>query len=599
MKTSARIPLFVAILATLVAPAEGAQGPSLVIDLKSGAGSSTPAELTVAGGRLFFAADDGVVGRELWKTDGSAAGTALVANLHPGSGANILECTALGSLLFFAADDGAGRDLWRSDGTPGTTFALTAGAISVQGLLVLGSAVLFTQDDWTFGGELWRSDGSLAGTQLVADILPGTTGSSPYAITAIGSTAYLSANIGTTGHEPYRTDGTPSGTALITEVWPGSNPGMGSPTDGAGLAGVFYFTGQDAAGRELWRTDGSAAGTWMVRDIQPGAGGSWPMHYTVSGGRLYFTADDGAAGRELWVSDGTPAGTVLVEDIRPGPSGSMPFQAVPDLTDVDGTLFLYVDDGAHGAEVWKSDGTAVGTAMVVDLKAGTQSCKAAWLTDVGGVLYFSAESFNLGQELFRSDGTAAGTVQIPDPYPGAGSSNPTDLTVFGERLFFAATDASSGRELWAVEVCELQSPETYCTPGTTASGCQASIAASGVPSATAPSGFVVGVTGAEGDKDGLFFFGTNGRQASPWGNGTSFQCVVPPVKRSPTQPGGGTSGACDGSFLLDFNALISAQPAKAPAVGSEVQIQCWFRDPLSTSNQTTSLSDALEFTLCQ
>ena len=55
----------------------------------------------------------------------------------------------------------------------------------------------------------------------------------------------------------------------------------------------------------------------------------------------------------------------------------------------------------------------------------------------------------------------------------------------------------------------------------------------------------------------------------------------------------------DGGYLLDFNALITAQPAKAPAVGATVQIQCWFRDPLSTANQTTSLSDALEFSLCQ
>jgi hypothetical protein len=70
------------------------------------------------------------------------------------------------------------------------------------------------------------------------------------------------------------------------------------------------------------------------------------------------------------------------------------------------------------------------------------------------------------------------------------------------------------------------------------------------------------------------------------------------VKRSPVQPGGGTNGSCNGSFQLDFNAFITAQPAKAPPVGAAVQIQCWFRDPLNTANQTTSLSDALEFTLC-
>jgi hypothetical protein len=62
---------------------------------------------------------------------------------------------------------------------------------------------------------------------------------------------------------------------------------------------------------------------------------------------------------------------------------------------------------------------------------------------------------------------------------------------------------------------------SYCTPGTSASGCQGLISGSGPPSASHPSGFDVDVAFAEGDKDGLFFCGPNGRQANPWGNGTS------------------------------------------------------------------------------
>ena len=138
-------------------------------------------------------------------------------------------------------------------------------------------------------------------------------------------------------------------------------------------------------------------------------------------------------------------------------------------------------------------------------------------------------------------------------------------------------------------------PEAYCTAGTSSSGCTAQLAATGTASATAAAGFDLVAAGVEGGKDGLFFFGTNGRQANPWGNGTSYQCVVPPVKRAGLLNAVGTPGLCNGSFSQDLNALWTAKPAKNPGAGSVVQAQLWYRDPFNTSNQTTSLSDALEF----
>jgi hypothetical protein len=141
----------------------------------------------------------------------------------------------------------------------------------------------------------------------------------------------------------------------------------------------------------------------------------------------------------------------------------------------------------------------------------------------------------------------------------------------------------------------------YCTPGTSASGCQASLSTSGVPSATIPGGFSVTASGVEGKKDGLFFFGTNGRQANPWGSSSSFQCVAPPVLRAGIMSGAGTNGSCDGSFSVDFNAYwcpTCPSPQKNPGVGAMVQLQLWYRDPLSASNQTTAMSGAIEFIVC-
>jgi len=138
----------------------------------------------------------------------------------------------------------------------------------------------------------------------------------------------------------------------------------------------------------------------------------------------------------------------------------------------------------------------------------------------------------------------------------------------------------------------------YCTPGTSASGCQASLSTSGTPSASSGSGFLLSATSVEGAKDGLYFFGVNGRQANAWGNGTSLQCVTPPVKRAGLLNGTGTSGLCDGTFSQDLNAVWAANPSKNPGGGALVQAQLWYRDPQNTSNQTTSLSDAVEFLVC-
>jgi hypothetical protein len=126
------------------------------------------------------------------------------------------------------------------------------------------------------------------------------------------------------------------------------------------------------------------------------------------------------------------------------------------------------------------------------------------------------------------------------------------------------------------------------------------MSASGTASASAASGFVLSASGVEGAKDGLFFFGTNGVQANPWGNGTSLQCVVPPVVRAALLSGTGTVGGCDGMLAQDLNALwcpACPKPRANPGAAGVVQAQLWYRDPFSTSNQTTSLSDAIEFSV--
>lgn len=145
--------------------------------------------------------------------------------------------------------------------------------------------------------------------------------------------------------------------------------------------------------------------------------------------------------------------------------------------------------------------------------------------------------------------------------------------------------------------CAAVETVSYCTAGTSASGCTAEIFTSGIPSATGTTGFHLMATGIEGAKDGLFFTGVNGQQANAWGNGTSFQCVIPPVKRAGLLTASGNTGSCDGIFSQDLHARWVAKPAQNPGSGAVMQAQAWYRDPMNTSNQTTSLSNAVEFTV--
>src|SRR5262249_20210622 len=109
-----------------VRPTRAAAGIRLVKDINLNGGSSDPTELTALGSTLFFVADDGVHGSELWKSDGSVSGTALVKDINPTEESHLSWLTAVGTRLFFVADDGVhDRELWTSDGTSTGTIMLT------------------------------------------------------------------------------------------------------------------------------------------------------------------------------------------------------------------------------------------------------------------------------------------------------------------------------------------------------------------------------------------------------------------------------------------------------------------------------------------
>ena len=146
---------------------------------------------------------------------------------------------------------------------------------------------------------------------------------------------------------------------------------------------------------------------------------------------------------------------------------------------------------------------------------------------------------------------------------------------------------------WQIDVA----PQSYCTAGTTSSGCTATLSATRAPDTSHSAPCSLSVVGVEGQRVGIVFYSLSS-QATPWcAGGNSVLCVELPVQRTGVQNSGGTSGACDGVFTLDWNAFQLAQPSALGNpwnAGDTAYVQAWFRDPPSC--RTTSLSDALALT---
>jgi len=456
--------------------------PTLVKDIRAGSFGAfdrsdwsavdytTPASI---GSTLYFAANDGVHGMELWKSDGSEAGTMLVKDIWPGGGSAFPWSTEdtwfsqtfvnVNGTLFFVADDGVHNyELWKSDGTPGGTVMVKDIYNSWDqlptGLTKVGGNLFFAHTDGADGIELWKSNGTVAGTVMVKNINGGADSSSPQDLAIFGDRLVFTAVDSATGREPWISDGTGPGTRMLKDINPTGSSYADHFTE---VGGELFFVADDGLiGKELWKSDGTTANTVLVKDISPeGAGINWgsnPYQLTDVDGTLFFSADDAEGsqvghGDELWKSNGTEAGTVLVKDIWPGWNMSNP----TSLNNLSGTLLFKAitpEQGTWGGELWRSDGTEPGTYMVKDTWPGENPINY-WperLMVIGNSLMFVADNSGSGDELWRSDGTGAGTAMIDDIRVGAFPSSPNWLTDAGGVLFFRASDGVYGREIWAL-----------------------------------------------------------------------------------------------------------------------------------------------------
>jgi ELWxxDGT repeat protein len=391
-------------------------------------GDSNPAGLVAVGTTVYFVADDGRHGRELWRTSAGSDTTRLVADVRRGrASSHPTVLAAVGSIVYFAAADGVrGLELWRTDGTSAGTLLVKDITAGVHGTEFGRAAGIGNKLFFGANAHLWVTDGTSAGTRRIG---PLATNLVPFR----GRMYFLS------GQHPYdhriwTSDGTARGTAQV-----GWSPVEVNEITATGTE-LFMLSGFQTPMQKtlptLWRSSGTKAST-----VRLTASYALDQAYglTTAGNDVFFFDEnydsDGTA--ELWHSDGTRSGTRRLA-VVPMPLGPA--------TAVGSSVVFSVNIGGANWQLWRSDGSATSTRALETFSGGSEPSE---VTVVGPRVSFY--TYNYDEDVWRlwvTDASAPG-ASISVAMGSPASAHPFHLTAAQSRLYFSLDDGVHGSELWS------------------------------------------------------------------------------------------------------------------------------------------------------
>ncbi|MCX7048064.1 MAG: hypothetical protein NTX50_21575 [Candidatus Sumerlaeota bacterium] len=398
---------------------------------------------------VFFVADEikkkGAPAEEftrkgwLWKIGAQARRvkkvTRVASNYSNQYGAPFLYfLTSLNGSLFFSATDKYGDGLWRSDGTESGTRRIKS--IPFPGYLTKVNDQFF----FASGNTLWKCDGVSDRATIVKSFPDGRN--KPYALTNAGGACFFLKE----GRELWKSDGTEPGTTMAAALAPICFSRLLCTGMAACGRSIYYFTLTPASKTNLWRSDGSSSGTVLLKSNWPEQGLD-ANDCAASGESLYFFANDGVHGRELWKSNGSLDGTLLVKDIFAGTSGSIAAALRAAIVTLDGIAYFSADDGLHGQELWRSDGTPDGTRMVKDLCPGSIGSRPSLFAAAKERLYFVAGDGVAAPGVWESDGTPENTRRLCPPRSDFAIFDLYPLTISGPRVYCVGIDAATSSQI--------------------------------------------------------------------------------------------------------------------------------------------------------
>ncbi len=409
-------------------------------------------------GIVYYAADDGVHGIELWRSNGTKSGTRLVKDINPGPGSgNALNITKFkGKIYFSAFTEATGWELYQSDGTDTGTHLikdLEGGpeSSSPARFAAVNENLFFVTyyNPNSFIKSLWKTDGTENGTTKIMDF----NSSSITQLTNASNLLFFVAYNSQVGRELWRSDGTSAGTYIVRNINPSTSFDNG-PANLTAYGNLLYFSVDSSYYRYLYQSDGTSAGTRIVPNhngitvAQPrGFPGNQDQPFAIANGSLFFAGySSSSTGVDLYKYNlKGNKGITLVKDMFPGSYQSDLFtESIRSLND---TIYFIVPDsnGVH-SQLWRSAGNSFNTTAIKTLPGLATTNN---LYSLGKNLYFSCSSSTNGNEPWISNGTSAGTKLLMDINPGSFSSDPACFTLVGSQVYFGAFSSSNGRELWA------------------------------------------------------------------------------------------------------------------------------------------------------
>ena len=323
----------------------------MVMDIRPGITASNPGSITglvAMSGKLWFNADDGVSGNELWTHDPITGITEMVVDLNKG----------------------------QQGSNPGT----------FSGLFPVGDRWLFFDaDNGASGFEPWVIDSTTGSLSSLGDLNSGNLPSLPgfqLGFQSVGTTVIFDANDGISGTELWGVDiaNSESSASLLCDIWVGSSSGQ--PSTSSGEIAIFstraYFSARDQAhGAELWSYDSASDSCDRHTDIRPGSSGSNPGSASSGihklGPVIGFSANDGQTGNELWIYSPENNTAWLTVDLTIGSISSYPGQHSGFSVSDEGIVYFTASSDGYGYEPHTLDLSDFSITTIGDIRTGTQS----------------------------------------------------------------------------------------------------------------------------------------------------------------------------------------------------------------------------------